>query len=554
MSPYKPSQTAQISVRVSRWRGLGLWNLYFLAKFLLTLTGHLNLQVLPNLIFALVLLVPLTHPMLRRARTLIAIPVAVALLYQDTWFPPFSRLLAQPGVLNFSLDYIVELLGRFIDWHVCAMLLVLILGYALLNQWLRFTTLTLLGLAWFSVGSLQGMLAQNAELPMATTPQGLNAPAAAQTAAPAGEPDDATLNTYLETFYKNEAQRKVDFKHPQVDPAPFDLLVINICSMAWDDLDEVGLRDNSLFKQMNVMFDNFNSATSYSGPAAIRLMRASCGQTSHAQLYQPPADQCLLFEDLRQLGFSNEMMLNHTGEFDGFLQEVRDYGHLPAPALGVNPGLPRTYVSFDGSPIWRDRDVLSKWWKHRLEKDSPSTALFYNTTTLHDGNRLVTADGGTQRADYNSRAQVLLDDLTAFLKELQKSGRRVVVVIVPEHGAALHGDRMQISGMREIPSDSITHVPVGLKLINMGEDDASPPVHVTEPSSYLAIAEIIARLYADPRLSENQRIDWTTLLAELPQTPKVAENSGTVVLDYNGKPYVRIKENGGWLPYPQRFK
>ena len=79
-------------------------------------------------------------------------------------------------------------------------------------------------------------------------------------------------------------------------------------------------------------------------------------------------------------------------------------------------------------------------------------------------------------------------------------------------------------------------------------------MHVAPPSSYLAIAEIIARLYAGPALSEGQRIDWSKVLADLPQTAKVSENSGTVVLDYNGKPYARIKENGGWLPYPQRFK
>ena len=53
-------------------------------------------------------------------------------------------------------------------------------------------------------------------------------------------------------------------------------------------------------------------------------------------------------------------MLNHTGEFDGFLQEVREQGQLLPPALGVVPaGLPRTYVGFDGSPLWRSRITLS---------------------------------------------------------------------------------------------------------------------------------------------------------------------------------------------------
>ncbi len=59
---------------------------------------------------------------------------------------------------------------------------------------------------------------------------------------------------------------------------------------------------------------------------------------------------------------------------------------------------------------------------------------------------------------------------------------------------------------------------------------------------------------SDPALSDGQNVDWSKLLTDLPQTQKVSENSGTVVLDYNGKPYVRIKEDGGWLPYPQRFK
>ncbi|MFP3541284.1 cellulose biosynthesis protein BcsG, partial [Pseudomonas sp. SIMBA_044] len=89
-------------------------------------------------------------------------------------------------------------------------------------------------------------------------------------------------------------------------------------------------------------------------------------------------------------------------------------------------------------------------------------------------------------------------------------------------------------------SQSITHVPVGLKLINMGDNGQTEPVHVTQPSSYMAIAEIIARLYASPGLNNSQTVDWSTLLTDLPQTAKVSENSGTVVLDYNGKPYVRI--------------
>jgi len=57
--------------------------------------------------------------------------------------------------------------------------------------------------------------------------------------------------------------------------------------------------------------------------------------------------------------------------------------------------------------------------------------------------------------------------LDAFLANLDKSGRRVMVLVVPEHGAALEGDRMQMSGLRDIPSPSITHVPVGIKFVGI---------------------------------------------------------------------------------------
>jgi cellulose synthase operon protein YhjU len=527
------------------WPGLGLWNLYFLIKLALLWSGHLNLQLLPNLVFAAVLLVPLHNRYVSLLRTLIAIPLSVALFYQDTWLPPFSRLLDQPGVLNFTGDYLLDLAGRFIDPNLCGALLLLVVAYFFVHQWLRLTTLTLAGFAWLGGA---GLMAMHAPVPQSTA----QAPVSAGTPIVSAEPDSPTLDAYLQNFYNTEAGRQVTFQPSQSAAQPFDLLLINICSMAWDDLDAVGLHDNSLLQQMDVVFENFNSATSYSGPAAIRLLRASCGQQSHSKLYDVAPEQCLLMDDLRKLGFSSEVMLNHTGQFEGFIDEVRAQGSLPAPQVNIT-NLPRTLVAFDGSSIWRDREVLDKWWQHREGQNDSRVALFYNTTTLHDGNRALTLDGGTKSADYKVRAQTLIDDLGAFLKALAKSGRRVAVVIVPEHGAALHGDRMQISGMREIPSPSITHVPVGIKLVGMGRNPRSEPILVKEPSSYLALSEIISRLYTAPAQGEGLGPDWQALLTNLPQTPAVSENAGTVVLDYAGKPYVRIKENGAWLPYPQKF-
>ncbi|AHD15143.1 cellulose synthase operon protein YhjU [Pseudomonas sp. FGI182] len=525
----------------ARWPGLGGWNLYFLAKFLLVALGMLDFQALPNLLFAAFLLVPLPGKWLRIARQMVAVPVGIALFYQDTWLPPFSRLLAQPGVFDFSWDYLLELLGRFINWNLLGALALLLVGYLYLRHWLRLSTLSLLGLAWLAVGGLPalGLNAGQAPGAAATSPT-----EQAQATAVA---DNATLDSWLERFFASERERVTAFPAMKADEQPFDLLVINICSLAWDDLSAVGLRDNPLFSRLDVIFDQFNSATSYSGPAAIRVLRASCGQSSHAGLYQPAPEQCLLFQNLARLGFQSNTLLNHSGRFDNFIGDITQQ-HMPQPGLR-NTDFPRALVGFDGSPIASDLEVLRRWWGQRKGAPAEHVSLFYNSISLHDGNRIVTADGGTRVADYATRATRLFGELGSFLDELERSGRRVVVAIVPEHGAALHGDRMQLSGMREIPTPSITHVPVGLKFIGMGQPARSEPLHVSAPTSYLALSELISRVYAG--LGQQQVLDVPSLLSDLPTTEQVAETAGAQVLNYQGRAYMRLQGQPDWQPVPK---
>lgn len=529
------------------WPGLGLWNLYFLAKFALAWRGMLELQALPNLLLAAVLLLPLPRWAMH-LRTLLALPAAAALLHAESWLPPLRRLLEQPGLLDFSPDYLLELAGRLVDWHWLGAAALLALGYRLLAPWLRFTSLSLAGLLLLGLSEVPRPVFLM-PLPVSQAASATSGPAAPAAGAPAPgrAPDSATLERWLDDFHRREAARQVDF---DATPAlPFDLLVINICSLSWDDLRSVDLDGHRLFQRLDILFEQFNSATSYSGPAAIRLLRASCGQSSHAGLYRPAAEQCLLFDNLNRLGFASQLALNHNGRFDGFLDEVRAQGSLPEPLSAE--ALRRAWVAFDSSPIWSDAEVLGRWWRQRGENAAERVALFYNSITLHDGNRVVEADGSTRPAGYRERAERLLDDLDAFLDTLERSGRPVVVALVPEHGAALHGDRLQIAGMREYPSRAITHVPVGVRLIGLPVAKAAGPQRVSGPSSYLALAELVARLQAGPPAGQT-RLDAAALVDGLPQTEWVAESAGGVVIDYAGQQYLRTREGGPWKPYPQR--
>ncbi|MGP3013460.1 cellulose biosynthesis protein BcsG [Serratia marcescens] len=535
------------------WRELGGWNLYFLAKFALLWFGYLNFHALPNLVFMAFLLMPIPSQRLHRWRHYLAIPIGIALFYHDTWLPGINSILSQGSQLaGFSAQYLLELIGRFINWQMIGAAFVLFIAYLFVAQWVRVTVFTVAALVWLNIVNIAGPAVSLLPATSTAAAGGANTPAtsapAAGDAAPADSlpPTSANLTAYLNQFYEREKGRTTAFPASlPADAQPFDLLVINICSLAWADMDAVNLQNHPLWSKMDIMFDNFNSATAYSGPAAIRLLRASCGQLSHRDLYQPVNQQCYLFDNLAKLGFKEQLMLDHSGVFGNFLKELREQGDMQAPLMS-QAGIGNELTSFDGEPIYNDLELLTRWLDQQQKGGDGRTATFFNVIPLHDGNRFV---GSNKSADYPPRAQKLFDQLNTFLDQLEKSGRKVVVVIVPEHGAALVGDKMQMSGLRDIPSPNITHTPVGIKLVGMKAPHQGSPLQIKTPSSYLALSELVSRL-VDGKVFSEPSVDWQALTQGLPQTPVISENDNAIVMLYQGKPYIRL--NGGdWVPYPQ---
>lgn len=535
------------------WRGLGGWNLYFLAKFALLWFGYLNFHALPNLVFMAFLLMPIPSPRLHRWRHYLAIPIGIALFYHDTWLPGINSILSQGSQLaGFSAQYLLELINRFINWQMVGAAFVLLIAYLFVAQWVRVTVFTVAALVWLNIVNIAGPAVSL--LPATSTASAGGAEYAGHVGAGGGDaapadslpPTSANLTAYLNQFYEREKGRATAFPATlPADAQPFDLLVINICSLAWADMEAANLQNHPLWSKMDIMFDSFNSATAYSGPAAIRLLRASCGQLSHHDLYQPVNQQCYLFDNLAKLGFKEQLMLDHSGVFGNFLKELREQGDMQAPLMS-QAGIGNELTSFDGEPIYNDLELLTRWLDQQQKAGDGRTATFFNVIPLHDGNRFV---GSSKSADYQPRAQKLFDQLNTFLDQLEKSGRKVVVVIVPEHGAALVGDKMQMSGLRDIPSPNITHTPVGIKLIGMKAPHQGSPLQIKTPSSYLALSELVSRL-VDGKVFSESSVDWQALTQGLPQTPVISENDNAIVMQYQGKPYIRL--NGGdWVPYPQ---
>lgn len=535
------------------WRGLGLWNFYFIAKLMLYWTGFLNFHAFYNLVFASVLLMPLPPPWLHRVRHVVALPAGVALLYYESWLPPFRRLLEQPEVLQFSGIYLLELLNRFINWNMVGAGVLLLVACLFLSQWIRITVVSVAALVVVALPDQPG-LRQMLWNPQAenTTRIDVHAHSAHDASALANGAPGVSVKTVAETlhqtlaeFYAAEASRTTEFSaSPQSDQA-FDIVFMNVCSVSWSDLASVQLDQHPLLKGMDLIFDEFNSATSYSGPAVRRLLRASCGQSSHEDLYEDAPAHCYLFRNLQDMGFQTDALLNHNGHFQDFVSDITLSDSLPEPSLPDR--LQPRWTAFDGSPIWGDYDTLNQWWQGRQQHEAVPHALLYNSITLHDGNREATADGGGRSSPYKARGQAVLDDLNAFMSQLDHSGRRVVVVFIPEHGASLEGDRMQIAGMREIPTPDITHVPVGVKVFGRNAQTGTDVWRVSGPSSYLALSELLARMLRYPLFGEGP-VDWAALTEDLPQTMAVSENSGTVLMSHDSVPYVRLGDRD-WVQY-----
>jgi hypothetical protein len=174
--------------------------------------------------------------------------------------------------------------------------------------------------------------------------------------------------------------------------------------------------------------------------------------------------------------------------------------------------------------------------------------LYYNTISLHDGNRLKGASMGSAKESFVTRARTLFSDLGRFMDLIAASHRRVVLVLVPEHGAELRGERRQIQGLREVPSAAITQVPVGVALIGGEAQDHRAQQSIDAPVSYLALAEVFARMLAsDPfaAAADDGKHSW---FQNLPETLPVAENENTVVIEAAGTQQMQTPD-GHWVPW-----
>ena len=526
-----------------RFTGLGVWNVYFIIAFALAAFGYIELNLLGNALLMAWLLLPVGPKWLRILRGTLGVAAAAVLLYSESWLPGVDSILANKGgIAGFSLLYMAEFALDFINVKMVGWGLLVFLGYFLVRRYVRVTFFTIVYfLGAVTMPWVQSILPERAPVVTADAGGQTN-----EAAAPAktGKADAKAVGEWYDAFLAYEHDRRARFPNGLSEKdTPFDILLLSICSVSNDDLAVSQLDQHPLFKEFNIRFDSFNAATAYSGPALLRLLNGACGQPSHSELYGERRPECEIMTRLGTLGYSQRLLMDHSGEYDNFLQSMRDKAGVTATL--DNAKYPTRYMGFDDEEIADSLAVLRHWQRTQVKSKAGRTATLINFIALHDGNRLP----GRGRAEpFKPRAQEMFHNTRTFLRELERSGRKTMVVIVPEHGAAVRGDKIQVPRLRDIPTMRISRVPVMVKFVGL-KGMPNEPIHVTGNTSYLALTSLIGKtLETDYFSKDGGTVPLEQLVHDLPQTNPVSENGTVQTLEYQGREYFR--QNGGeWKPY-----
>ncbi len=505
---------------------MGLWSFYFLAKVFLFFRGAIAFHALPNFLLAFFISAPWlfhtrTAPRIFGIAHRILCPVlALAVFWNDSFLPPFDsavEFVANPATRPTPIYMVSFLLGY---WHTVTigLLVVLLLITILANR--RGALLTPVVLFGMIVAGIQ-----NASL---------------------GAPE--TVDEEVTRFFGLQANsdQRIRLEPPSTDSPPFDIVFLHVCSMSWDDLAHARLVQHPFLTNFDYLLTRFNTVTSYSGPATLRLLRAPCGQVSHSELYDDVPEECSLMGSLRRGGFSPYTLFNSRGNLPDVMAETAERLGRAAP-LEPLPEPRIESVSFDGAPVYNNYDRLAGWWKRRLASGQERAVLYYNSMTLHVGVHTVGEPRWWSRdlvKHYKSSALQVFDDYLRFFDLLEKSGRDVMVVMVPEHGAALVGNQVQGRDLRDIPLPLITTVPVGLKFIgNFGTKE--PARLIDKPTSYTAIAYLVNEALRARDAQLGLPISRKSL-AGIPETPFLSDNQNSRVVAHKENFYFK-ERNGRWV-------
>ncbi len=516
------SRTVNSSIQLSAsdW-----WNIYFLSKLYFHFRGLMNLSALWNLLLLVWIRVPFptgwgSNKGLRQrswAKVVFDMVLSFLLLWRETWFPPLLE------VIKFWLNPVTRPTGDAFEMYLQDNLSFREIAAVATIVWLVLTARK------YRMRMTSVAIALLCLVAMANLVRSMRIPSSNR------------IKKDVAKFHEAEALKRVQF--PSTPGAPVDIIVLHVCSLAWDDLDAIGKKDHHFFDWFDYMFD-FNTVTGYSGPSMLRLLRSSCGQQAHGELYNEAPSECYLMDVLRRLGYDVSTTMDHDGKYDDFLEEAINLGHA---AESVRPeGLPVEQVGFDGSELSDPDVVFDSWLAKRSASNAERAAVYFNTLILHTGSHWKGETEWWKNRDpmkeYADRVDRVFRLVKAIGDKFEKTGRSAAILVVPEHGAAIRGTKIQNAQLRDLPLPRIVKSFFGVRFIGPSfPKHPASTVRVEGSLSYMAIAEVIANTVKDPA-----RAAGNLPHNSLTRTPFIAEQTrGTVV--YRDGDYLLQTKDGGWM-------
>ncbi len=270
-----------ISLKAS---GLGIWNSYFIFKFGLLYFSYINFDLPLNFMLAALLCIHIGKGAFHFMwRALLAV-LAFVLLYHDSYLPGISQIMAQKNNLqDFSLNYVVNFIWDFVSMPMVFSFIGVLIGTYFLKSYIRVTSAVFAALLAIGISGFIKNADTERENELLTARNAVcqpekNSGETGDIAPMLDVPNSRNLEKYVTAFFDRESQRRTEMPDKLVqDFVPFDIILLNICSVSKDDIRFSRLENHPVFSKFDITFEHFNGATSYSVPASLRLLRASCG-------------------------------------------------------------------------------------------------------------------------------------------------------------------------------------------------------------------------------------------------------------------------------------
>jgi cellulose synthase operon protein YhjU len=338
---------------------------------------------------------------------------------------------------------------------------------------------------------------------------------------------------YLEAFYNTESERMIRFHAPDTESVPFDIVILQISSLSWDDLREIGVTQQyPFFKQFDYLFTDFNSVANNVSSSVIRLLQSNCGQRSDSEINinELPNNVCLLFESLSSIGYKSYVGMDHDGSYGDFAKIIKKNGLNNAEMIKFENAAASAAFIDGKAPLYSDYASLKKWFNSRQASSSERAVLYYNSmfpSSQRDDNKpLALID---IHAQYKDLFLALTKDLQQFIDLIKTSKRNTVLIIVPEYGRCLIVNSSQDASLKDMPLPKITNVPVCVKLIGPKFNDANIAQQIiSKPTSYFAISWVLSKFIENSPFGKTPETS-DDIAFKIPKTDFVSYQSGTVI-------------------------